>query len=678
MHALPWFAAFSAFTSIAITLLGGQDRNFDLVTYHYYLGYSAFSDRLQLDFLPASFQGYQSPLPYALLYWLDSNGVPPAANAALHATLHALNLILLFALAQSLLGADGTNRKIVSVAALWAMGLAAPIYWRLVGTSFADLTTSVFVLGGLWVVARAMADRSQSPKARILNIILGAALVGTAAGMRIHNAIYVIALFCAFGVAGFASMRERFRTIIAFAGGTLTGWALCFLPWASKIYREFGNPLFPLYNGFFQSPDFPPANLPLTSFVPASLQELVTLPFRMAAHAPWLYTEVPLPDVRPALLAMCMAIWLMLRMLAAAGARSGLPARFQRLTIRRNDEGDDGVRIILAFFWLSAALWLATSSNARYGVALFLLAGPVCGLFLYRLLPQHFVILVVAAVVLWQALLLHTFFRQHRPDAGQWTSSYFDWNLPTRFKSEPSLYLSFGFNTASTLAPHVHPESSHVNLVGQYTPVPDGPESSRIRHLMAMPGRKIFGVFDYLYTQQDVAGARSVKTYFSDHVRMWGLAFAEKDCELLSQASAAPSWSKLNRIAGVAQAPRLPAFIVCELQPTSGAERERALSQLDAFRGRLSRLTATCPHYFGKQLHYTRVYRRWIVSSFASFETTFDFEDNGPFYLQQMRPPYIALELGRTISGEIVPNEADCNAWFSRLATLSRQPPSRK
>jgi len=80
----------------------GQDLNFDLITYHYYLGFSAFSDRLPLDFLTAGAAGYQSPLPYALLYFLDSAGVAPILNAALHACIHALNLVLLFLLRPSL------------------------------------------------------------------------------------------------------------------------------------------------------------------------------------------------------------------------------------------------------------------------------------------------------------------------------------------------------------------------------------------------------------------------------------------------------------------------------------------------------------------------------------------------------------------------------------------------
>ena len=143
--------------SVARTVGGGQDLNFDLVTYHYYLGFSAFSDRLPLDFLAAGAAGYQSPLPYALLYLLDSAGVPPIVNAALHASLHALSLVVLFFLTRLLLRGTALEHRRSAWIAFWLLGAVAPIYWQLVGTSFADAFTSVLLLAALWLDGRGAA-----------------------------------------------------------------------------------------------------------------------------------------------------------------------------------------------------------------------------------------------------------------------------------------------------------------------------------------------------------------------------------------------------------------------------------------------------------------------------------------------------------------------------------------
>lgn len=654
-------ALVSVGASVARTVVGGQDLNFDLFTYHYYLGYSAFVDRFALDFLPASFQGYQSPAPYALLYWLDSVGTPPVVNASIHAALHALNLVLLFLLAGSLVGANATRRDRAAAVALWLLGAIAPVYWHLVGTSYADLPTSVLVLGGLWLVSRAMRGSGDLPPGALWGIAAGAALAGAATAFRVHNAIYVLGLLCALALARFASPRDRLRAAGAFCSAGFAAWLLCFAPWALRVYREFGNPLFPFYNAVFRSPDFPAANLPLTSFVPGNLHDLIAFPFRIATYSYWLYAEARLPDVRPALLVVCLA-------------GLGLPWFFRRVPKSGGEDGRTAPqRLILVFFAASAVLWLATSSNGRYGVALFLLGGPVCGVLLLRLLPFRYALAAVAAVLAWQILLQQMFFSQSRLVSTPWASRYFDWNLSDRYTREPATFLSFGLGTASTLAPRVHPESSHVNLVGQYTSIIDGAGSERIRRIIAAPQRRLYGVFDFDYTLIDAPGANSIKTYFGDHLRLWGLDFTDGACEVVSLRPDAARWASLNRIAASALRADPPKLVVCELRPGAPAEHARAVGELRSFASKLARFGAGCPQQFAPPLSYTRVYHRWIVSRLASFEWRLDAEDEGPIYLKQSKPPDASLLLGRVTREAIVPAEPDCGKWFSRLAELSAQ-----
>ncbi|HKA39823.1 MAG TPA: hypothetical protein VKD25_08640, partial [Burkholderiales bacterium] len=254
-----------------------------------------------------------------------------------------------------------------------------------------------------------------------------------------------------------------------------------------------------------------------------------------------------------------------------------------------------------------------------------------------------------------------------------WTDRYFDWNLPSRVETEPALFLSFGFKTASTLVPRAHPDSAHVNLVGQHTPTVDGPGSDRIRRIIGLPQRRIYGVFDFYITQQNMPGAGSVKTYLGDHLRLWGLDFSDERCELISLRPGAVKWVSINRIAGTRANPAPPLLILCELRPSSLPDHQRAMEEFRSFAMKLERFGAACPEYFAKPLTYTRVYRRWIVSSFASFEVTLDLADEGAFYLQQMRPPYVALRLGGVTRDEIVAAEPDCRKWFSTLSQTSAQ-----
>jgi len=62
-----------------------------------------------------------------------------------------------------------------------------------------------------------------------------------------------------------------------------------------------------------------------------------------------------------------------------------------------------------------------------------------------------------------------------------------------------------------------------------------------------------------------------------------------------------------------------------------------------------------------------------MVSRIASFEWRLDIQDEGAIQLQQSKPPYAVLQLGRVTREAIVATEPDCRKWFSMLAELSAQ-----
>jgi hypothetical protein len=241
---------------------------------------------------------------------------------------------------------------------------------------------------------------------------------------------------------------------------------------------------------------------------------------------------------------------------------------------------------------------------------------------LSRLLPFRYVLAAIAAVLVWQGLLQGMLFREFRVASTPWASRYFDWNLPDRYKSEPATFLAFGLQTGSTLAPRVHPASSHVNLVGQYTSVIDGPGSDRIRRIIAMPHRRLYGVFDFDYTQTGEPGAESIKTYFRDHLRLWGLDFTDGSCDAVSLPMGTERLAWIKRAAGFVVHAIPPSFLVCELRSITPGEHERALAEFRSFATGLERFGAACPRYFEQPLSYTRVYQRWVVSKPASLEWT--------------------------------------------------------
>jgi hypothetical protein len=621
--------------SVARTVGGGQDLNFDLITYHYYLGFSAFSDRLPLDFLAAGAAGYQSPLPYVLLYFLDSAGVPPILNAALHACLHALSLVLLFLLARVMVRGTALEHNRAAWVAFWLLGAVAPIYWQLVGTSFADALTSVLLLAALWLTAESLPAASRPGSLKLLAV--AACLAGIAVAARVHNAIFVLALGGALLLVRFPDSRMWLRYVAVFAGACAGAWLLSFAPWAWRVYREFGNPIFPLFNGFFASADYPAVNLRFVGFVPQSAGDLLLLPFRMATYQEWRFGEKPFPDVRPALLVLS----------AAAGV---LALMYRKLTATiEAKEPSQARRLVLVFFAIGALLWLVTSSNSRYGMPLFLLAGPVCGVLLYRFLPLRYVYVVVGAAVLWQVGQQQMYFTQYRWASGPWAERYFDWQVPSEVAARPAVYLGFGYKGASSLAPRVHPASRHAALVAQYSIGLDHPSAQRIRTMLDAPVGNIYGVFDYYYTQQTDPAAKSMKTYFDEQLRLWGLEFTGQACAPIA----------LKPVAGVFRG-QPPQYILCELRAAPAAQREAALARYRQFEAILPQLAAACPRLLGEAVSVVRVHGQWQVTSFASAEYRLEFDDDGAVNLQLLRPPYSTIALGKVARGKIALREPGC------------------
>ena len=644
--------------SIAWTIAGGQDLNFDLITYHFYLGYSGFASRFDLDFLPAGLYGYQSPLPFMPMYWLDRIGISPVTNAAIHAAFHAVNLVVLYLLTELLVGKATRLTEHIKIAALWLLGAIAPIYWTLVGTSFADLSTSVPVLAGLWLVAR----NAVGSTARIAWIAAAGVLLGIATGARPHNAIYVAALFCGLAMSRFPE-KKRLFPISVFLLAAFGAWLTSFGPWAYRLYREFGNPFFPLFNGLFRSPDFPASNAPFLSFTPGGFLDLIMLPFWMATDAAWIYVELPLPDVRPALLTLCLIAVGLTWLYSVSQTRNHMAHKPDAIEVGTVSSR----RLILVFFSVSGILWLATSANGRFGVALLMLAGPVCGTLIFRLLPRRYAFLVIACAVLWQALLQDVFFRQYRFNSMPWSSRFFDWNVDQRLTQHPATFVSFGFQPGSTLAPRLHPGSSHINLSGH--PAVDAPGSEKIRRLISLPNRSLYGVFDV--TLQNPILESTIKTHYTNHARLWGLDFTRDPCDLITLKQPGERFAALNQAFNVEFRYRPPVFLACKLQQSSSIAHAGAVKDFELFKKKLSALGATCPQYFDKPLGYVHAAKHWTVTGFASSEISFRFDHNGRFYLQLLRPPHVTLDLGRVSRDAILPDEPDCRKWFAKLSELS-------
>jgi hypothetical protein len=433
------------------TVVAGRDIHFDLLNYHYYAAHAFWNDRLGKDLLPASVQSYLNPIAYLPFYWMVQAGWHSLIIGLVLATIHSINLILLMLLAETALFPDVKHRQLFGFAAAMAGGLS-PIFLAEVGSTFNDVTTSIGVLLGLYLLFR---RTSLLP-----NMLMAGVAMGIAAGLKLTNAIFLISVVPSLLIL-FDNWNTRARAVLWFSAGAALGLAVSEGYWGYRVYQEFGNPFFPFMNKLFESPDFPSANIVHDRFLPRSILDVITLPLRMASLQPWEYTEPVAPDLRFMATIVVAGIGLLSAVFRSRTGRTSLV--IDRPNAARN--------ALFTFFATSLLLWLASSGNGRYGLPLLLLIGPLLVSVVYTFFSIQAATLTTATIMVLQVAHM-AIGGNPRWGSVAWKPDWFNnFSVPPSISQQPYLHLSMGLQSLSFIVPYLHPDSAFINVVGQW-PIP--------------------------------------------------------------------------------------------------------------------------------------------------------------------------------------------------------------
>ncbi len=356
----PWLALLGLVLGALQALAAGQDVNWDLSNYHYYDGWAAVTGGGAQDLWPAQAQSFFNPILPALAYGLLAT-LPPWAAAMALGAVQGLNYALVVLIARQAFAAAPNRPVLVAAAAI--VGVLAPMVRAEIGTTFGDNLASLPLLAAVLTLGGRGGGRA----------LTAGLLAGVAAGLKLTNAPYAVALAVSGGCRG---IRPLGRFV---AGAALGGLALA-APWAWHLWMLTGNPLFPYFNDLFRSDWVPPAALQDRRFLPASPLDALMLPVRWALG--WHPASEPtLRDLRP------LAVWL----LAAAWALA--PRRL-------------GASLWLPRAWLIGfVLWLVQFAIHRYLLPLELLSGVVLLQLAQRLrsrpVPRAGVAVAAVMLVLW-------------------------------------------------------------------------------------------------------------------------------------------------------------------------------------------------------------------------------------------------------------------------------------
>lgn len=262
-----------------LSLMLGQDDNWDMKNYHWYNPYALLNGRVGVDMAPGQWQSYFNPT-IDLPYYLFNSWFPGPVAGFVMGLLHGINFVLVLAIAHQLLGAGRRYRVplLLAVAGTFGAGFLSEL-----GNSMGDNMTSLLVLSSL-LIALKQWEALQGWGVRAALAALGAGLVmGLGTGLKLTNAPYAVALCLALLTLPTA-FWQRLRVAFLFGAGVVGGIAVSAGYWFMTMWQTFGNPLFPQFNNIFRSPLAQQLGVIDSFHLPRNLAEALLWPFVFTAN----------------------------------------------------------------------------------------------------------------------------------------------------------------------------------------------------------------------------------------------------------------------------------------------------------------------------------------------------------------------------------------------------------
>jgi hypothetical protein len=570
--------------AVLTNYLLGQDMAWDTQNYHLYAGFSAVNDRFAQDYFAAGAQSYLNPYVYLPFYALVSAGLSALAISSALAVAHSVILWLTFELAVCVCPSDDRRTRVTIGICAVALAFVNPILMQQIGSSFADITTATVVLAGWLFLARAV----HAPTAS--SVICGGLILGAACALKLTNAVHAIAGFAVLIMLPL-SLRGRMIHALRYGVSLGLGFAVVAAPWSYRLEQIFGNPLFPLMNNVFRSPEFTTGPLRHFRFIPGTFAEALWRPFAMVEPTIMVHEELRAPDLRYAVLLALITVpclrWLWRRF--AHSSTSSAPAK-------RPESG----RVLaalgcgLATDWV---LWLYGSGNSRYFLPMACVAAVVVVGLLFRLCATRPKMCgyILGATLSLQALQLGLG-AELRWSAAPWGGRWFEIAVPEKLRIEPSLYLTIGLQSNSYIAPFLARGSGLVNFSGGISLGPEGTSGARIEELIHRYAPHLRVLMDSSQPYKSLEGWEQLGTRANIALERFGLRADASDCATITVRGPPPDFGR-SSMRAESQPPDMIYLVSCHVVPDN-ADRSALTARKRAVDIVFDRLEDACPELF--------------------------------------------------------------------------------
>ena len=585
--------------ALTVNYLLGKDMAWDTLNYQFYAGFSAVHNRFNQDYFAAGPQSYFNPYIYVPFYEMVTAGFSPFILGSIMTLLHSVILWISFEI--GVLTCPSLNVCTRNIAGFCVVILTIfnPILLQQIGSSFADITTAEFALAGWLLLGLAI----RNP--RYWRVMFAGILLGLSSALKLTNALHA--------VSGFAVLlmlpvppQEKVRYFLFYAGAGVLGFLIVAMPWAIRLLHAFGNPLFPLMNGLFRSPDFTLEPLRHFRFIPENFSEAMWRPFAMIDPINMVHEELRAPDLRYAVLVCLAGLYLAFCLIRG----KTLPSRIHVASDR----------IFMAYglgFLVDWALWLNSSGNSRYFLPMACVAASLIVAILVRLFHARVRMQVYTLTTIFflqgTQLLLGADLRWNPVS---WDRQWLDVRISDKLAHDPSLFLSIGVQSNSFIAPYLSRDAGLVNFSGAYPLSSQGTNGERVKGLINKytPRLRVLLEGKHMYKNTDRLQPYPEQVDFA--LKRFNLRIDDSQCETIEVRGAPPD---VQNNAVVSQAVDLHTvdvtyLVSCHIVSIDENRATQELSQRDADIA-FDHLEDACPDLFQpRRVNTDGVRQTWMRS----------------------------------------------------------------
>ena len=291
-----------------VSILLGQDVNWDLRNYHLYGAISLLKNYQNNDFMPAGIATNYNPLldiPYAVLS-LGILSEKPRLLAGFMGMWYGLLIYLYIQI--SFLIFNGSKIRYFWIITSGSIALTSAGIYCQIGTTTNEITIGVFILAGLLLILKEISKRETV----IFNRVYAFAMIlwGMAGGLKMTCAIYPLAL--CISMLFLTNYKKWFLLLTRLSVFWFIGFALTFGWWGYTVYKKLGNPLFPLYNSIFKSPFYSQISTNFfLGYQPKSLFEYFIYPLKWFHTTKTTTSELVFSDPRLFIAESCLFIYIL-------------------------------------------------------------------------------------------------------------------------------------------------------------------------------------------------------------------------------------------------------------------------------------------------------------------------------------------------------------------------------